>query len=407
VTLACSVTADRLPGDLGRRIDMLLSAAVPAVAPFVTLVVRADGELVYEACAGRPDPGVPTLAARPDARFDLASLSKLFTTTAFLALVSQGRVSLDDPVVTVIPELGAAGRRPVGEAQEPLTRRMIPVPPERRGLEADPGVVTFRRLLTHTSGLAPWRAVFEWCGPVPPPPGEPDTAMPEDRHRAGMQAVVRYPFTDVPGRAIHYSDLGFMLLGEAVGRLCGTSLEIVVRERLAGPLGLASVGYLPVRGGMPRERVVPTSVDELWRARRCWGEAEDENAAGLGGVAGHAGAFATAADVAAFGQAWLGRDSRLGVDAALMDVAVARQAVEGEERRGLGWQLHPGGAGEGAWLAPLGSRAFGHTGFTGTSIAVDPDRAMVIALLSNRVFASRTNPGIETLRSAVHAALAA
>jgi serine-type D-Ala-D-Ala carboxypeptidase len=406
VTRPGTTATDRLPHEIRGRLGTLLSAAVPQVAPFVALAVRVDGELAYEACAGRPDPDAAEVAPDPGARFDLASLSKLFTATAILDLAAEARVGLDDPVVTVIPELGAAGRRPVGEAQEPLTRRMIPVPPERRGLEADPGAVTFRQLLTHTSGLAPWRAVFEACGPVPPPPGEPDPVTPEERHRAGMAAVVGYPFADVPGRAIHYSDLGFMLLGEAVRRLRSAPLDLVVRERIVAPLGLASVGYAPVREGVPRDLVVPTSVDELWRRRRCQGEVEDENCAGLGGVAGHAGLFGTARDVASFGQAWLERDPRLGIDTPLWNDALREQARGPDERRGLGWLLHPGD-GPGAWLGQLGPRSYGHTGFTGTSVAVDPDRSLVVALLTNRVYEARTHEGIDTLRAAVHGALSA
>jgi CubicO group peptidase (beta-lactamase class C family) len=401
-----TVVVDRLGPPLRARLETLIGRAVPVVAPAVAIAVTADGEPRLVASFGWLEPGGQSARLPPDARFDLASITKIVTMSAFLALVSEGRVSLDDRVGSVVPELGSVCPHPVGEAQEPLSRRMIPVPPERAGWIVEPAAITFRQLLTHTSGLAPWRAVFEAAGPTPSPPDKPDRAGPAERMAAGIAAVCRYPLVDRPGRAIAYSDLGFMLLGEAVSRIGGASLADVVALRIGRPLGLQSLTYAPLTAGVARQRVVPTSVDTAWRGRRCWGEVEDENAAGLGGIAGHAGLFATAADVAAIGQAWLARDPRLGIDEGLMDDAVRVQAAGSGDRRGLGWQLHPGGAGDGAWLGPLGSRAFGHTGFTGTSLAVDPERGLVVALLTNRVHAGRTHPGIDGLRASVHAALA-
>jgi CubicO group peptidase (beta-lactamase class C family) len=161
--------------------------------------------------------------------------------------------------------------------------------------------------------------------------------------------------------------------------------------------------FLPLRAGCTRSSIAPTSVDDDYRGRRLWGEVEDENAAGMGGVSGHAGLFATVDDVARLGQAWLSGDPRLGIDPALANEAVRDQTPGLGEARGLGWQVQPTDH-----LAPLGQRAYGHTGFTGTSLAIDPDRGLVVTLLTNRVYAGRTHPGIEELRHAVHeAAIAA
>ena len=409
MSLPFEVDADRLEQSDRRRIDAIVRAAVPDVAPTLALAVWQAGQPVLDLRAGWMDPEARARPTRPDALFDLASVTKTITATLFLRLVSAASVGLDDPVVGVIPELGEGGPRPVDGGQEPLTRRLIPTPPERVGWMVEPAEVTFRHLLTHTSGLAPWRAVFEACGPVPAEPAVPEPVAPAERHAAGLRAVTRYPFIDRPGRASHYSDLGFMLLGEAVRRLGGTSLEAAVGEAIAEPLGLAGLVYRPVDGGIERERIVPTSVDELWRHRRCWGEVEDENCAGMGGIVGHAGLFATATDVARFGHACLERDPRLGVAGDVATQAVSDQTNGTDASRGLGWQLRGDRPSDddAAQLAPLGPGSVGHTGFTGTSIAVDPSRGLVIVLLTNRVHASRTHEGIERLRSEIHEAIAA
>jgi CubicO group peptidase (beta-lactamase class C family) len=270
---------------------------------------------------------------------------------------------------------------------------------DRRGWLVDPTEVTFRQLLTHTSGMAPWRAIFRESGPVPPPPDRDDASDTHQRRRDGLAALCSYPFVARPGSEFHYSDLGFMALGEAVARLGEARLDEVVRTRVTEPLGLDSVGYAPARSGIPTSRIVPTSVDDDWRMRRCWGEVEDENAAGLGGVAGHAGLFGSIADVTAFGQAWLAADAGLGLDADLVATATRDQTAAFGVSRGLGWQLRGSDA---DYLSPFGDGSFGHTGFTGTSLAIDPARGMVVVLLTDRVYAGRTHEGIEALRMAIH-----
>jgi CubicO group peptidase (beta-lactamase class C family) len=220
---------------------------------------------------------------------------------------------------------------------------------------------------------------------------------------------VGYPFVDRPGRAYAYSDLGYMLLGETVRRLHGEPLDAIVRSELASGAGFGDLVYRPPDAGIARERIVPTSVDELWRHRRCWGEVEDENAAGMGGIAGHAGLFATAHAVARFGDAWRTRSPALGIRPALIDAASLDQTAGHDVTRGSVWQLRgtrPQDE-DASHLAPLGPGAFGHTGFTGTSLTIDPTRELVIVLLSNRVYASRTHQGIEELRAALHRAIAA
>ena len=133
-----------------------------------------EGAVRLNAAWGWIDPESRAYPVRPDTLFDLASVSKLFTTSAFLSLVSAGRVRLDDPLVQVIPEFGESGPRPLDGGQDPHSKIPLPTPDTARGQTADPARVTFYHLLTHTSGLAPWRDVFNAAGPAPVPPDQVD-----------------------------------------------------------------------------------------------------------------------------------------------------------------------------------------------------------------------------------------
>jgi CubicO group peptidase (beta-lactamase class C family) len=390
----------KLPSSVKDRLDAAIREAVPTVAPALVISVWQGGAPCYDACAGWIEPDEQSNPVGPGTLFDLASLTKPFTATAFLRLAADGRVDLDATVVSVIPEFGANGPRGVDGGQDPLSRRSLPTPPDRAGWMVDPAGVTFRQLLTHTGGLAPWRAIFLETGPVPSPPGTAELVNADQRREAGLAAICRSSFVARPGEEVHYSDLGFMLLGESVSRVLGEPLDAAVNVLFRDRLGLDSLTYLPFRSGRPRIGVAPTSVDDDWRHRRCWAEVEDENAAGFGGIAGHAGLFATARDVARFGVTWLRDDPRLRLSA-YRRAAIVDQTPGTDARRGLGWQVQPTDH-----IAAFGPRAYGHSGFTGTSVAVDPDRDLVVALLSNRVYAGRTHPGIQELRQVVNGVLA-
>ena len=391
---------DELDPSTRAAVRAVIDAAVPVVTPALAVSVWQGGRRRFEADAGWFD---PQRMARPVAwadLWDLASLTKLFTTTALLRLVAAGRVELDEPIAELVREFGASGPRPVDGGQDPLTWELLPMPAGRGGWRVDPTVVTIRQLLTHTSGLAPWHSVFEAAGPVPPPPDIADPVSAGARWHAALEAIGAYPFVSRPGEEFHYSDLGFMLLGVALGRVHGAGLAAAIRELVAEPLGLDSLTYTPLTAGRPRATVVPTELDARWRERRCWGEVDDENTAGLGGISGHAGLFATVDDVARLGEAWRVHDERLGLSRCF-DEAVRLQTRGLGAARGLGWQVQPTDH-----LAPLGHGAYGHTGFTGTSLAVDPDREMVVALCTNRVYHGRDPAGIAQLRLDLHQALA-
>jgi CubicO group peptidase (beta-lactamase class C family) len=386
---------------LFQAVDALVRSHLDVSFPAAAVAVFYEDHLVLNAAWGVVDPEARARPTQQDTRFDLASLTKLFTTTAFLSLVSAGNITLDAPLESVVPEFAASGPRPVDGGQDPHSKRKLDTPPDKRGLRVDPARITFRHLLTHTSGLAPWRDVFNAAGSAPTPPDISDPVPREVRWARALAALCNYPFVSEPDGVVRYSDLGLMLLGEAVARLHGAPLETAIRERVLERLGVRNVCFNPVRDGrLSREQCAPTEDDPAWRKRRVWGEVHDENACGVGGVAGHAGLFGDAASVARLGQAWLSGSGALGIDSALVRQAVTEQATSSGERRGLGWMLRAAeNSSAGESFSP---DSFGHTGFTGTSLWVDPAARVVVAALTNAVYGGRERMALLGFRRALH-----
>jgi CubicO group peptidase (beta-lactamase class C family) len=356
----------------------------PAVGAAVRLVAEAVREGVTPAAVlavGRGGAGAatgsyeihtfghthPTATAPPvteETVFDLASLTKVVATTpAVLRLIDAGRLGLDDPVARYLPAYanGAKAR------------------------------VTLRHLLTHTAGL---------------PADEPFYEL--EASPSGLRtAILRTPLVAAPASTVLYSDIGFMTLGFVLEQVTGKSLDSAVQELVFTPLGLASTGYVPVHArGIDFAPTGPQSDKDEPRV----GVVHDENAEALDGVAGNAGVFSTVGDLVSYlRQVWLSpatADSEVGfLSAELRDAATTCWTRHLNGRRGLGWTL----AGDrldhmtAAW--PDG-RA-GHTGFTGTSIAFDPDSGLWTVLLTNAVYHGRDRAGIAALRRTVHAAVAA
>ena len=345
------------------RITPLLDSAVRAgAAPGAVLAVSSHGiRFIYG--TGRLALDDPR---RPDGNtvYDLASLTKVIaTTTLAMQAVSEGRLDLDAPVQRYLPSFrGAAKDR-----------------------------VTVRHLLTHSSGLhADWPL---WR--VTP---NPDSAL---------RLVNGIGLDTLPGVRMVYSDLGAIVLGEVVERVLDGRLDRLATRRIFQPLGMTSTRFRPPESWL--WRVAPTEYDTTWRRRIVRGEVHDEKAAWLRGVAGHAGLFGSASDLLSFGE-WMLR-SRNGGRADVRAVTVQppirgdvvaeftrRQNLVAGSSRALGWDTPSAGSSAGTRLSDA---SFGHTGFTGTSIWIDPSRELVIVLLSNRVHPTRDNPRVGPLRVAV------
>lgn len=390
-------------------VALAVEEALDDIFPAAAIAVIHQGTLVLEGAWGYIDPETQLHPVTTETYFDLASVTKLFTVTAFLSLAGEHRLSLDAPLVEIVPEFGRVSPRPIDGGQDPHTKAHLPVPEALSGKWINPHEVTFRQLLTHTSGLPPWRDVYTVAPPPAPPPERPEAPDSFPRLERWQRALARlcdYPFVGSPGDCVRYSDIGLMLLGEVVSRLYGTPGDLcpTIQSRVLVPAGLHDVVFNPVRDhNIALARIAPTEFDPTWRGRRVWGEVHDENACGVGGVAGHAGLFATARDVAQFGQAWLAAS----VDTFAILPELAREAVIEQtrsERRGLGWVLKSATDSSAGDL--FDESAYGHTGFTGTSLWIDPARALVVALLTNRVYPGRDKPGIHAFRRRMHDLLA-
>ncbi len=298
-------------------------------------------------------------APRPDSTtlWDLASLTKVVgTTSAMLQLVAAGRVALDSPVVHYLPAFAPADAP--GKAR-----------------------ITVRQLMTHSSGLPSWRPLYK-----------------EATDPAGALALALATKADsAPGRRYVYSDLNFITLGALVTRVTGEPLDAYLARHVFAPLGMRDTRYNPPAAELAR--VAPTEYDP-WRQRKLRGEVHDENAYALGGVSGHAGLFSTGPDLARLARAYLNHgtlDGRRVFDSATVALFTRPQDTT-VSRRALGWETPTGGNSAGHYLS---RRAFGHTGFTGTSMWMDPERGVYIILLTNRVNPTRRNTKVGGVRVAL------
>ena len=279
---------------------------------------------------------------RDDTLFDLASVSKLFSSLAVVQLVEEGKVDLESPVAAYLPEFAANGK----------------------------DAVTVRQLLTHTSGFVAWLPLWSKY---------PDKA-------SRIKAVMDQPLTNPAGSTYLYSDLNLITLGVLVERLRGESLDRVVADRITGPLGMTDTGYNPT----DRTRTAATEYQTAPARGMVWGEVHDENSWSLGGVAGHAGVFSTVDDMAILSQALLNGGTYRGHRILRRDsvnslITNFNGDFPGDDH-GLGFELNQ------RWYMDSlsGPRTAGHTGYTGTSIVIDFSSRSFAILLTNRVHPSRS-----------------
>ena len=380
----------------------LVEQAIDTVFPACRIRVQQYGKIKLDLAAGWIDPTTKNHTVDKHTLFDLASVTKLFTTTVFLILAQRNQLALHTPLVELIPEFGAVSPRPIEGGQDPLNKERLSPIEEYANQNVDPSKITFFQLLTHSSGLAAWRDIYRQIAPIPPPPSMPIDLTHHERWQRALQLVYTYPFMAQPGEQYIYSDLGYILLGEAVCRLGGEDdLAVIIEREICKPLGLTHTMFNPIRNHQYKQsEIIPTEMDDTWRMRRVWGEVDDENANSMGGIAGHAGLFSSVQDITHFGEAWLRQDWRPYISHNMMQAATQEQFHHGGVRRGLGWLLPS------TEYSPAGelisTNAFGHTGFTGTSLWIDPKRELVITVLTNYVYHGRTFEGIQAFRKNIH-----
>ena len=342
---AAPAPAPARPAQIDPRFEPVVSylrSQVDSAFPGAVIAVgRHDSVLLLTAVGhyGIDDPRPVTT----ETVYDLASLNKVIgLTTACMILVGEGKLDLDAPVQRYVP----AFRGPNKER------------------------VTIRHLLTHSSGLPAWRPLYI-----------------EATTRAVALAIAdTTPLLRQPGDTFVYSDLGAMVLTQVVEGITGQRLDAYLDARVFQPIGMTSTRFLPPSGW--RDRIAPTERSQDGTIIR--GTVHDENAWKLGGVSGHAGLFSTAGDLARFAQWLLGQRAYL--------EWTRRQNVPPGSSRALGWDTPSDNSSAGA---RLGAHAFGHTGFTGTSIWIDPDKGLYIILLTNRVNPTRENGRIARVRPRV------
>lgn len=365
--------------DLGARLDSIVRAGLAAgAAPGAALAVGRYGRLVHLRGYGRIDPAPGSPAVTDSTLFDMASVTKVVaTTTAAMLLEEEGKLDLDRTVRSYLPELNAP----------------------------DKANITVRQILEHRAG-------FEAFAPV----------WREARGReAFLRVINQHPLAYPPGDSTIYSDWDLVLTGMIVERLAGEPEDAFLQRRVWGPLGMRDSGFNPLLWGAAHvapvtpadtdctvayradspmlARIAPTEVDTVYRHRHIHGIVHDENACALGGVAGHAGLFSSARDLAVFATMML-NGGEYGATRLLHPTTIARWTARQnpDASRAIGWDTPSGGSSAGRYFSP---RSFGHTGFTGTSIWVDPERGLFVVLLTNRVNPTRANMRHEALRRAV------
>ncbi|UCF40753.1 MAG: beta-lactamase family protein, partial [Gemmatimonadota bacterium] len=355
VTVAASLTPARLDG-VARLLEHEVAegafpGAVLAVGHRGAVAVRAVGRY------GEEDPR----PVHEGTVYDLASLTKVVgLTTATMLLVAEGTLELDRPAQHYLPAFEGPGKEGI----------------------------TVRHLLTHSSGLPAWDTLY----------------LKADTPEEALALVMRAPLEAAPGERYVYSDLGAITLTKVVEAVAGEPLDALLERRVFKPLAMRHTRFRPPEEWLPM--IAPTERDP-WRGRLVHGEVHDENAYRLGGVSGHAGLFSTAPDLARFAgwmlDAWAGRltpGAEPSLPAEVVREFTRRQPGPEGSSRALGWDT-PSPSVRSSAGTLLSPSSFGHTGFTGTSIWIDPERELFIILLTNRVHPTRDNRAILRIRGQV------
>jgi serine-type D-Ala-D-Ala carboxypeptidase len=314
-----------------------------------TVALKGFGRFTY-------DPDSPQVTA--ETIFDLASVSKVVATTGMaMILYERGLLDLDMPVIGAVPEFARKDSRKTD--------------------------ITFRMLLAHSSGMPAYEKLF----------------LKAKSRDDLLAAVFGVTLTADPGTRAEYSDIGFIILGVALERIADQSLDQFCKREIFGRLGMARTVFNPPPGW--RASVVPTADDRTFRKRVIQGEVQDENASVLGGMAGHAGVFSTAEDVATFAHAMLRGGGPIARPETVA-LFTRREPSPPGTSRALGWDTPSAPSQSGKYFSP---RSFGHLGYTGTSLWIDPERELSVTLVTNRTWPDGSNQGIKAVRPRFHDAL--
>ena len=347
----------------GKAFDVVDEAIGHAAFPGASIAVTSKKRLVALKAFGRftYDPGSPQVTTA--SVFDLASVSKVVATTSMaMILYQRGLVDLEMPVAAIVPEFVAS------ESNDKDARRHE---------------VSLHMLLAHSSGLPAYERLF----------------LKTKNRDELLHAAFRTALTADPGARAEYSDIGFIVLGVALERIADESLDRFCQRELFGPLGMLHTAYNPPAGW--RDSIPPTADDRTFRHRIIQGEVQDENASVLGGVAAQAGLFATAEDVATFAHTML-QGGTLLIRPETLALFTRRESSPPGTSRALGWDTPSSPSQSGKYFS---ASSFGHLGYTGTSLWIDPERELSVTLLTNRTWPDCSNKAISEVRPKFHDAV--
>ena len=341
----------------------ILEKAIEARAfPACSLAVTSRGELVAHKALGHFTYELGSREVATTSLFDLASLTKVVATTAVaMLLYERGVLDLEAPVAAIVPEFAE----------------------ELDGNSSPRRVVTLRMLLAHSSGLPAYEKLF----------------LRVTTRDHILRAAFTTPLVAVPGTRAEYSDIGFIILGVALERLADEALDTFCQREIFGPLGMAHTTFNPAPA--LKDSIPPTADDRSFRHRIVQGEVQDENASVLGGVAGHAGLFSTAEDLAIFAHAMLNGGHPI-LRASTIDLFTRPESAPDGTSRALGWDTPSTPSQSGKHFS---AGSFGHLGYTGTSLWIDPGQQLSITLLTHRTWPDCQNQAIKQVRPVLHDAV--
>jgi len=347
-----------------RAFALLRDAILQRTFPGAALAVTYQGDLIASQGFGQFTYEGNSPEVHADTIFDLASLTKVVATTPIAMLLHErGKLDLDEPLARTMPEF-------------------VSMAPKHQ--QSQRAAVTIRMLLAHSSGLPAYERLYEFA----------------NTHRDLVHGAMTARLTAAPGTRAEYSDVGFILLGEVLASKAGLPLDLFARQEIFTPLGMSRTRFKPPAEW--KSEMPPTENDEKFRGRVIQGEVNDENAYVMAGVAGHAGVFASATDLSRFAECMLRGGSPI-LRHETVKLFTQRESSTLGTTRALGWDTRSRPeSSSGRFFSPT---AFGHLGFTGTSLWIDPDRKLSVTLLTNRTWPDRASQDIRQLRPAVHDAI--